>query len=133
MRVGLFFTCLTDTMFPETGKAVVTVLERLGPQEEFPAGQSCRGPMHFNTGYRRRGVSVARGFARAFDGYEAIVTPSASCAAMVREYHPVLAAEAGDAALGRQVAEVAPRVHDLATFLTGVLGVTDVGAHFPHR
>ena len=40
---------------------------------------------------------------------------------------------AGDAALGRQVAEVAPRVHDLATFLTGVLGVTDVGAHFPHR
>ena len=76
---------------------------------------------------------MARGFARAFDGYEAIVTPSASCAAMVREYHPVLAAEAGDAALGRQVAEVAPRVHDLATFLTGVLGVTDVGAHFPHR
>jgi L-lactate dehydrogenase complex protein LldE len=52
---------------------------------------------------------------------------------MVREYHPVLAAEAGDAGLERQVAEVAPRVHDLATFLTGVLGVTDVGAHFPHR
>jgi L-lactate dehydrogenase complex protein LldE len=47
-------------------------------------------------------------------GYEAIVTPSASCAAMVREYHPELAE--GDATLSRQVAEVAPRVHDLATF-----------------
>ena len=133
MRIGLFVTCLTDTMFPETGKAVVTVLERLGHQVEFPEGQSCCGQMHFNTGYRREAVPMARGFARAFDGYDAIVTPSASCAAMVREYHPVLAAEAGDAALGRQVADVAPRVHDLATFLTGVLGVTDVGAHFPHR
>jgi L-lactate dehydrogenase complex protein LldE len=112
---------------------VVTLLERLGHQVDFPAGQSCCGQMHFNTGYRREAVPMARGFARAFDGYDAIVTPSASCAAMVREYHPVLAAEAGDAGLGRQVAEVAPRVHDLATFLTGVLGVTDVGAHFPHR
>ncbi len=56
--------------------------------------------MHFNTGYRREALPMARGFTRAFDGYEAIVTPSASCAAMVREYHPVLAAEAGDAALG---------------------------------
>ena len=29
MRIGLFVTCLTDTLFPDTGKAVVTVLERL--------------------------------------------------------------------------------------------------------
>jgi len=113
MRIGLFVTCLTDTMFPETGKAVVTVLERLGHQVDFPEGQSCCGQMHFNTGYRREALPMARGFTKAFDGYEAIVTPSASCAAMVREYHPVLAAEAGDAGLERQVAEVAPRVHDL--------------------
>jgi len=97
MRIGLFVTCLTDTMFPETGKAVLTVLERLGHQVEFPAGQSCCGQMHFNTGYRREALPMARGFTRAFEGYEAIVTPSASCAAMVREYHPVLAAEAGGA------------------------------------
>jgi L-lactate dehydrogenase complex protein LldE len=74
---------------------------------------------------------MVRGFAAAFDGYEAIVTPSASCAAMVREYHPVLAE--GDPALARDVAALTPRVHELATFLTGVLGVTDVGAYFPHR
>ena len=133
MRVALFATCLTDTFFPSTGRSVVRLLERLGCSVEFPMAQTCCGQMHFNTGYRREAVPMARGFARAFDGYEAIVTPSASCAAMVREYHPVLAAEAGDAALGRQVADVAPRVHDLATFLTGVLGVTDVGARFPHR
>ncbi len=131
MRIGLFVTCLTDTLFPDTGKAVVTLLERLGHQVEFPMAQSCCGQMHFNTGYRREATPMVRGFVSAFEGYEAVVTPSASCAAMVREYHPVLAE--GDAALSRDVAGLAPRVHDLATFLTGVLGVTDVGAYFPHR
>jgi L-lactate dehydrogenase complex protein LldE len=87
--------------------------------------------MHFNTGYRAAAAPMVRGFAAAFDGYEAVVTPSASCAAMVREYHPVLAE--GDPALARDVAALTPRVHDLATFLTGVLGVTEVGAYFPHR
>ena len=48
---------------------------------------------------------------------------------MVREYHAQLGEESGDAALARAVAAVAPRVHDLSTLLTGVLGVTDVGAH----
>jgi L-lactate dehydrogenase complex protein LldE len=95
MRIGLFVTCLTDTLFPDTGKAVVTVLERLGHQVDFPAGQSCCGQMHFNTGYRREAVPMARGFAAAFGGFEAVVTPSASCAAMVREYFPALAADVG--------------------------------------
>ena len=131
MRIGLFVTCLTDTLYPDTGKAVVTLLERLGHRVEFPMAQSCCGQMHFNTGYRAAAAPMVRGFAAAFDGYEAIVTPSASCAAMVREYHPVLAE--GDPALARDVAALTPRVHDLATFLTGVLGVTEVGAYFPHR
>ncbi len=121
MRIGLFVTCLTDTLFPDTGKAVVTVLERLGHQVDFPAGQSCCGQMHFNTGYRREAVPMARGFAAAFGGFEAVVTPSASCASMVREYYPALAEEAGDNGLARAVAEI------------DVLGVTDVGGYFPHR
>ena len=58
MRIGLFVTCLTDTLFPDTGKAVVAVLERLGHQVDFPAGQTCCGQMHFNTGYRREAVPV---------------------------------------------------------------------------
>lgn len=133
MRIGLFVTCLTDTLFPDTGKAVVAVLERLGHQVDFPAAQACCGQMHFNTGYRREAVPMARGFAAAFAGYDAVVTPSASCASMVREYYPALASEAGDPGLARAVAEVAPRVRELSELLTGVLGVTDVGAYFPHR
>jgi L-lactate dehydrogenase complex protein LldE len=133
VRVALFITCYNDALFPEVGRACVRLLRRLGHDVEFPSGQTCCGQMHFNTGYRREAVPMARGFAAAFGGYEAIVTPSASCASMVREYFPALAAEAGDAALARAVAEVAPRTHELSAFLAGVLGVTDVGAYFPHR
>ena len=133
MRIGLFVTCLTDTLFPGTGQAVVAVLERLGHQVEFPAAQTCCGQMHFNTGYRREATPMARGFTATFGGYEAVVTPSASCASMVREYFPALAAEAGDAALARAVAQLAPRTYELSVFLADVLGVTDVGAYFPHR
>src|SRR5215469_3820362 len=105
MRVGLFVTCLTDTFFPDTGRAVVSLLERLGHQVDFPAGQSCCGQMHFNSGYRNQAAPMVRGFARAFQGHEVIVTPSASCAAMVREYHAVVAD--GDPPLARDVAVIA--------------------------
>jgi L-lactate dehydrogenase complex protein LldE len=133
VRIGLFVTCLTDTLFPDTGKAVVAVLERLGHRVDFPAAQTCCGQMHFNTGYRREAAPMARGLVAAFRGFDAVVTPSASCASMVREYFPALAAEAGDRDLAGSVAELAPRTHELSVFLADVLGVTDLGAYFPHR
>ncbi|MER8233013.1 (Fe-S)-binding protein [Streptomyces sp. NPDC101490] len=133
MRVALFVTCLNDTLFPGTGKAAVTVLERLGHTVEFPLEQSCCAQMHFNTGYRPESLPLVERFTRAFAGYDAIVTPSASCAAMVRHQYPVLAAQLGDDALRDAVAAVVPAVHELTEFLVDVLGVTDVGAVFPHR
>ncbi|MFD3993009.1 (Fe-S)-binding protein [Streptomyces sp. NPDC058583] len=133
MRVALFLTCFNDTMFPDTGRAVVTVLERLGHTVDFPLEQTCCGQMHFNTGYRPEAVPLVDRFARTFDGYDAVVTPSASCAGMIRDQHPVLARDHGSAALRRTVAEVVPRVHEFTEFLVDVLGVTDVGARFPRR
>lgn len=120
-------------MFPGTGRAVVTVLERLGHTVDFPQEQTCCGQMHFNTGYRPDAVPLVARFARTFAGYDAVVTPSASCAGMVRDNHPLLAATYGHPELRQQVAELVPRVHEFTGFLTDVLGVTDVGASFPHR
>jgi L-lactate dehydrogenase complex protein LldE len=133
MRIALFVTCLTDTLYPEAGKSVVRLLERLGHQVAFPMAQTCCGQMHFNTGYRAQSLPLVRGFAEAFGGFDVIVTPSASCAAMVREYHPQLAAGSADQRLAQTVAALAPRVHELSVLLTDVLGVTDVGAVFPRR
>ena len=133
MRIALFITCFNDTMFPDTGKAVVKLLERLGHTVHFPQAQTCCGQMHFNTGYRPEATPLVRRFADVFSGYDAIVTPSGSCAGMVREHHATLAADYGDAPLRTRVGEVAPRVYELSEFLVDVLQVTDVGAYFPHR
>ncbi|MGW3507286.1 (Fe-S)-binding protein [Streptomyces sp. NPDC000994] len=133
MRVALFITCFNDTLFPGTGRAVLTVLERLGHTVDFPQEQTCCGQMHFNTGYRPDAVPLVARFARTFAEYDALVTPSASCAGMIRDNHPVLAREYGPTGLQQQVAELVPRVHEFTEFLIDVLGVTDVGARFPHR
>jgi len=133
MRVALFITCLADAMFPEVGKATVRVLERLGQVVEFPAEQTCCGQMHWNTGYQLEAVPLARRFVRTFGDAEAIVCPSASCAGMVREAYPRLAALAGDDDLASAAADVLPRVYELTEYLIDVVGVEDVGASFPHR
>ena len=133
MHVSLFITCFNDTLFPGTGKAVVALLERLGHEVDFPMGQTCCGQMHYNTGYQRESLPLVRRFVDVFRDAEAVVSPSASCVAMIHEAYPKLAAESGDAGLVREVESLVPRVHELSMFLTDVLGVEDVGAYFPHR
>lgn len=133
MRVALMVTCINDAMFPDTGKAVVTLLRRLGVDVEFPAAQTCCAQPMVNTGYLDEAVPVVRTFVDAFEGYDAVVTPSGSCAGSARHQHGLVARRSGDAGLERAVEEVSPKVHELSEFLVDVLGVTDVGAYFPHR
>jgi L-lactate dehydrogenase complex protein LldE len=135
VRIALFITCLNDTLFPEVGQATVTVLERLGHAVSFPEEQTCCGQMHANSGYRTEALPLVRRLVRAFDedGADAVVCPSGSCAAMVREQYRGLAAETGDAGLQRAVDDLVPQVLELSELLVGRLGVEDVGAAFPHR
>jgi len=55
-------------------------------------------------------------FARVFGAAEVVVTPSASCAAMVRAHAPF---------------DVP--VYELSQFVVDRLGIEDVGAYYPHR
>jgi len=133
LRIALFVTCIGDTISPEVPKAVVRLLERLGHDVAFPAEQTCCGQLHANSGYRDDALALARRFVDLFDPFEAVVSPSSSCVGMVRDLYPVLAAEAGDEPLARRAAALAPRVFELSELLVRRLGVTDVGAAFPHR
>jgi L-lactate dehydrogenase complex protein LldE len=135
MRVALLITCLADTLFPEVGRATVTVLERLGHEVVFPEEQTCCGQMHANSGYRREAVPLVRRTVRAFTeaGADAVVCPSGSCTAMVRDQYRGLAAESGDAALVSAVEAFVPTVFELSEFLINQLGVEDVGATYAHR
>ncbi|HEV7146480.1 MAG TPA: (Fe-S)-binding protein [Pedococcus sp.] len=138
MKIALFVTCLADVLFPDVGRATVTVLERLGHEIVFPDEQTCCGQMHTNTGYQRDAVGLVRHHVEVFeqalaDGCEAIVAPSGSCAGSVRHQHAMLARRAGDEELARRAESVAARTHELSELLVDVLDVTDVGASFPHR
>jgi L-lactate dehydrogenase complex protein LldE len=136
MRIALFIACYNDALFPEVGQAVVRLLRRLGHEVEFPAEQTCCGQLHFNSGYQDACIPLVGRFADVFAGFEAVVTPSGSCASMVRRYHPVVAGLDAvarvDPTLPQRVADVGPHVYELSEFLVDVLGVIDVGARFPH-
>ncbi len=137
MRVSLFITCYNDTLFPETGKAVVRLLERLGHTVDFPRGQTCCGQMHYNTGYQAEAMPLLERFVEQFRHSEVVVVPSSSCVAMMRDHYPIMAAEIaqklGRVELVRETEVLLPRVYEFSEFLTQRLGLDDVGAYFPHR
>lgn len=121
-RVGLFVTCLADTLFPEVGKATVAVLERLGLEVAFPAEQTCCGQMHLNSGYPDEARVLARRFVEVFEPFDAVVSPSASCVALVGGHYPELldGADRG----------VPARTWELSQFLVDRLAVEAVGSGF---
>jgi len=131
MRVGLFITCLADALYPRVGQATVTLLERLGHEVVFPSDQTCCGQMHINTGYVRGARPLVRHHLEVFSAsdVDAVVAPSGSCVGSVRHQHAAFFTGAS----AERAAELASRTYELSEFLVDVLGVTDVGAYYPHR
>jgi L-lactate dehydrogenase complex protein LldE len=132
VRIALFVSCFNDLLFPEVGRATVRILKALGHEVEFPEAQTCCGQLHFNSGYRDECVSLVRRFVDVFEGYDAVVTPSASCAAMVRLHHSTVAAHAHDEALGAATAAVAPRVVELTELLVDGGAMPTLTERFDH-
>jgi L-lactate dehydrogenase complex protein LldE len=120
MRVALFIPCFVDQLFPNVAMAMVQVLRRLNVEVDYPAEQTCCGQPAFNTGYWDEARELAKRYREIFDGYDAIVSPSGSCTAMVRNFYPELGVKP-------------PVTYELAEFLVKKLGVTDVGAKFPAK
>jgi L-lactate dehydrogenase complex protein LldE len=133
VKAAIFVTCLVDGVVPEVAKATVKLLERLGVRVEMPWVQTCCGQMHVNSGYPREALPLVRNHVAAFDSYDAIVSPSGSCTAAIRHQHADVARLGGDTSLAAAAEAVAARTYELSEFLVDVLGVTDVGAYFPHR
>ena len=103
MRASLFITCYNDTLFPETGRAVVRLLERLGVELDFHPKQTCCGQMHANTGFRGEAFCQAKRFVRMYQDAETVVIPSSSCVAMIRDQYPGLFEELGNEELRQAV------------------------------
>ncbi|WP_052664838.1 (Fe-S)-binding protein [Nitriliruptor alkaliphilus] len=132
-RIALLITCLADTLYPDVGRAVVALLERLGHEVVFPRAQTCCGQMHINTGYQQQALPIVRHFVETFENHELVVAPSGSCVGSVRHQHAMVARAAGDEELAHRAERIAARTFELSELLVDVLGVTDVGASYPHR
>src|SRR5262245_27412323 len=124
-------TCLGDALFPEVGVATVKLLRRLGVSMDFPEAQTCCGQPHFNSGYHDHARELARHAIRTFDNGRTVVTPSGSCAAMVKLEYPHLFHD--DPTWHARAADLAGRTHELSDFLVNVLRVEDVGARVEGR
>ena len=127
-RATLFVTCLVDMFYPEVGEAVVDLLEGMGIAVDFPAEQTCCGQPAYNAGYWDEARTLARRFLDVFADADVVVTPSGSCAAMIRHGYPELFADDPPALARAQ--HLAARTWEFSQFLVDGLGITDVGARF---
>jgi L-lactate dehydrogenase complex protein LldE len=159
MRVALFIPCFVDQFYPEVGKAMVAVLRRVGVEVCFPSEQTCCGQPAFNTGYWDEARTLAKRYCEIFNKYDAIVSPSGSCTAMVRNFYPELLSLschserseeprnnlapmadhseilrfAQDDKQNESVARVCANTFEFSEFLVKKLSLADVGAKFPAK
>ncbi|KIL35483.1 Fe-S oxidoreductase [Cohnella kolymensis] len=130
MRVSLFITCMSDAIYPRVGEAMVRLLARYGVQLDFPKVQTCCGQPAFNSGYWEEARTTAKTILEAFDGSDFVISPSGSCVGMIHHYPKLFE---HDPVLHSKAIELQKKTYEFSQFLVHVLGVTDVGAAFPHR
>ncbi len=130
MTVTLFIPCFVDLFYPQVGVSMVRILEKLGHRVVCPEGPACCGQPAFNTGYWDESRAVARPMLERLKDAEVVVIASGSCGAMLKVFYPELFAGTPHAALAK---ELASRCHEFSAFLVNQLGVTDLGAQFPHK
>ncbi|OGN94453.1 MAG: Fe-S oxidoreductase, partial [Chloroflexi bacterium RBG_13_50_21] len=123
---------IIDTLYPETGEAVVRVLNKAGVNVSFPPGQTCCGQPAFNAGLRKQARRMAVQTIRAFEAYPGpVVVPSGSCASMIRHFYSELFE--GDSEWLHRVQALAERTYEFSEFLVDELGITELGAQFNGR
>ena len=130
MKVTLFIPCFVDMCYPRVGISIVQILERLGHDIDYPGELACCGQPAFNSGYWNETRPMAERVLRRLKNAEAVVIASGSCGAMLKKFYPDLFANTAQA---RAANELAARCYEFSDFLVTRLGVTDLGAHFPHR
>ncbi|PPQ50146.1 Fe-S oxidoreductase [Paenibacillus peoriae] len=129
MKVSLFITCLSDAIYPKVGEAMARLLARYGVQLDFPKIQTCCGQPSYNSGYWDETRVAAKTILKAFNGSDFVVSPSGSCTYMLHHYPELFKDEPEWLDSARRLEQ---KTYEFTQFMVQVLGVTDVGASFPH-
>jgi L-lactate dehydrogenase complex protein LldE len=129
MKVSLFITCLSDAIYPKVGEAMARLLARYGVELHFPKVQTCCGQPSYNSGYWDETRAAAKTILKAFDDSDFVVSPSGSCTYMIHHYPELFKDEPEWLDSARRLEQ---KTYEFTQFMVQVLGVTDVGASFPH-
>ena len=127
MIVDIFIPCFIDQIYPGTGFNMVKVLEKVGCAVNYNPEQTCCGQPAFNGGYWDEAKKVGEKFIQEFQNDRYIVSPSASCVGMIKNYYPELF---HDSVLRGHYKQVQKNIFELSDFLVNVLKITDIGATF---
>jgi len=130
MKVSLFIPCLTDQFFPQVGINLYKVLKKAGAEVDYPTEQTCCGQPAFNSGYHAEAIELAQRFLKVFRNSQYIVAPSGSCTSMVKMFYPEILEDPG---LHELLHDITTKTYEFSDFLVNVMGVKDLGVHFPHK
>jgi len=127
MIVDIFIPCFIDQIYPSAAMNMVKVLEHLGVGVNYNPEQTCCGQPAFNAGFWDQSKEVGEKFIHDFPNDRYIVSPSASCVGMVKNYYPEMF---HNSVLHNEYKLVQKNIYEFSDFLVNVLNVTDVGARF---
>ncbi|MEK3944590.1 Fe-S oxidoreductase [Paenibacillus odorifer] len=130
MKVSMFITCVSDAVFPKVGEAMARLLARYGVQLEFPEVQTCCGQPAYNSGYWNEARQAALTILQAFDDSDFVIAPSGSCTGMLHHYPKLFQEDPVNLVKAQNLQR---KSYEFSQFMVQVLGVTDLGAVFPHK
>ncbi len=88
--IGLFSTCLVESMRPSVSQATAKLLLYLGFEVVLPKSQTCCGQPAWNAGYQKQSLALARKCVSEFMHCDYVIIPSGSCAGMMRKHYQEL-------------------------------------------
>jgi L-lactate dehydrogenase complex protein LldE len=129
MLVDIFIPCFIDQIYPQTGMNMVKILEKLGVDVHYNGNQTCCGQIAFNSGFWDEAKEMGAKFIRDFPNDRPVISPSASCSGMIRNYYPWLF---HNTAFHYEYKQLKKNMFEFTDYLVNVLKVDDTGAEFNH-
>ena len=130
MTVELFIPCFMDQLYPDTAFNTVKILERAGCKVIYNSEQTCCGQPAFNAGFWDEAKAVGGKFLTDFSENNYIVSPSASCTGMVKNYYSDLFT---NTAVHNRCRNIQGNIRELSDFLINVLKKDYFGAELDGR
>lgn len=122
-KVGFLRGCVMDYFYPDTNRATINVLEKVGYTAEIPEDQGCCGAVHLHNGEHEIAKNLARKNIDAFEDHKVVISNAAGCGASMKEYCNLLA---DDNKYAERASKFSEKVLDISEFLHGKIDLSSM-------